>query len=90
MIVLVLAALVGGMLLSFFGVVQSKNPVLAGLVFAGISVLAIQLGRQPGGLVGAAGDRTRAIREWFRRGPEPEHHPATSPPAVERMSGVPS
>jgi branched-chain amino acid transport system permease protein len=58
----VAGALIGGLLLSLSGLVQSEHPAIAGLVFAGVATVAIQLGRQPSGLVGLVSDRARAAR----------------------------
>jgi branched-chain amino acid transport system permease protein len=45
-------ACIGGVLFALLPYVQSREPALAGLVFAGIAAVAISLGRQPNGLAG--------------------------------------
>jgi branched-chain amino acid transport system permease protein len=55
-------ALIGGALFALLPVVQSKQPELAGLVFAGVAVGAISLGRQPNGLAGMLFERLAARR----------------------------
>jgi branched-chain amino acid transport system permease protein len=45
-------AFLGGALFALLPYVQSEQPELAGLVFAGVAAVAIGLGRQPNGLAG--------------------------------------
>lgn len=45
-------ALLGGLLFALLPLVQSKQPELAGLVFAVIAVVALALGKQPNGMAG--------------------------------------
>jgi branched-chain amino acid transport system permease protein len=48
----VTGALLGGLLFAALPLVQSKEPNLAGLVFATIAVTAVALGKQPNGMAG--------------------------------------
>lgn len=50
-------AFIGGALFALLPYVQSENPELAGLVFAGVAAVAIGLGRQPNGLAGIVVER---------------------------------
>ena len=50
-------AFLGGALFALLPYVQSQQPELAGLVFAGVAAVAIGLGRQPNGLAGIVVDR---------------------------------
>jgi branched-chain amino acid transport system permease protein len=74
----VTGALIGGALFALLPVVQSKQPELAGLVFAGVAVGAISLGRQPNGLAGMLFERARTTRRASR----------SAPVAVSDASGV--
>ena len=66
-------ALIGGALFALLPYLQSKDPALAGLLFAGIAAVAISLGRQPNGLAGV-------VLSWVGR----VRHRVAVPPAVER------
>jgi hypothetical protein len=55
-------ALLGGLLFALLPYVQSEEPALAGLVFAGVAVVAIGLGRQPDGLAGILLSWIRPVR----------------------------
>jgi branched-chain amino acid transport system permease protein len=70
----VTGALIGGALFALLPVVQSKQPDLAGLVFAGVAVGAISLGRQPNGLAGLLYEKLPV------RGRRPSRSDATSVP----------
>jgi branched-chain amino acid transport system permease protein len=62
-------ALLGGVLFALLPLVQSRQPQLAGLVFAVIAVVALALGKQPNGMAGLLfGGRSSRAR------------PAASPP----------
>jgi branched-chain amino acid transport system permease protein len=52
-------AWIGGVLFALLPYVQSHEPGLAGLVFAGIAAAAISLGRHPDGLAGMIAARRR-------------------------------
>jgi branched-chain amino acid transport system permease protein len=58
----VTGALVGGALFALLPLVQSKEPELAGLVFAAVAAGAIGLGRQPNGLAGVVFEGVAAAR----------------------------
>jgi len=82
----VAGALVGGLLLSFLGLVQSEHASVAGLVFAGVAVVAIQLGRQPGGLVGLVVDKARDVRALLGR---PRAEERLTSPTVGSVGATP-
>jgi branched-chain amino acid transport system permease protein len=67
----VTGALIGGMLFALLPLIQSKEPTLAGLVFAAVAGAAILLGKQPNGMAGLLYDRVRNLRP----------RPAAPPPA---------
>ena len=50
-------ALIGGVLFALLPLVQSESPSLAGLVFAGVAVAAVLLGKQPNGMAGLLYER---------------------------------
>jgi branched-chain amino acid transport system permease protein len=57
-------AFIGGALFALLPFVQSQYPDQAGLVFAGVAIAVVALGRQPNGVAGL-------VYEWFgglRRG----------------------
>jgi hypothetical protein len=59
--------------------VQSREPALAGLVFAGIAAVAISLGRQPNGLAGIVTSWLDALRRPAAL------RPAPVPPSDDRQ-----
>lgn len=71
----VTGALIGGALFALLPLVQSKEPELAGLVFAAVAAGAIGLGRQPDGLAGMLFDglwrRRRPVATPAGRGADP-------------------
>lgn len=73
----VTGALLGGVLFALLPLVQSKQPELAGLVFAVIAAVAVALGKQPNGMAGLLFSRLRD--------PKPDGSPAPAP-----RSAVPS
>ncbi len=58
----VTGALIGGMLFALLPLIQSKEPTLAGLVFASVAGAAILLGKQPNGMAGLLYDRLKNLR----------------------------
>jgi branched-chain amino acid transport system permease protein len=80
-------AFIGGSLFALLPFVQSQYPDQAGLVFAGVAIAVVALGRQPNGLAGL-------IYEWFgglrRASAEPQpsvtaHSAGKSPPVKEAV-----
>ena len=57
-------AFLGGVLFALLPYIQSEQPELAGLVFAGVAAVAIGLGRQPNGLAGIVIEK---IDQFFGR-----------------------
>ncbi len=55
-------AVIGGTLFALLPLIQSEQPSQAGLVFAGIAVAAVALGRQPNGLAGMLFEWLRGVR----------------------------
>lgn len=55
-------AFTGGVLFALLPYVQSREPTLAGLVFAGIAAVALSLGRHPDGLAGILASRVTSWR----------------------------
>jgi branched-chain amino acid transport system permease protein len=76
----VTGALIGGALFALLPVVQSKQPDLAGLVFAGVAVGAISLGRQPNGLAGMLFEKLPV------RGRRPSRSDATAVPEGDAVN----
>ena len=75
-------AFLGGALFALLPYVQSREPTLAGLVFAGIAAVAISLGRHPDGLAGILAARLAAGRAWLARAPAPAVAPDPEPDRV--------
>ena len=74
----VTGALIGGLLFALLPLVQSEQPELAGLVFAGVAAGAIGLGRQPNGIAGLLYDGLAG-----RRTARPERSAGVPRPARE-------
>jgi branched-chain amino acid transport system permease protein len=73
----VAGALIAGSLFAFLNYAQATFPSISGVVFVGVAVAAISLGRQPNGLAGVLFDALRAIRGSVGRAPVPEARPVT-------------
>jgi branched-chain amino acid transport system permease protein len=80
-------AFIGGALFALLPYVQSKQPELAGLVFAGVAAVAIGLGRQPNGLAGILVERVD--RFLGRNRPSGAVVDTTTPAAPSSPSSVP-
>jgi branched-chain amino acid transport system permease protein len=76
-------AFIGGGLFALLPFVQSRYPSLAGLVFLGIGVTAVSLGRQPNGLAGMLSQRFADARKPPRRA-------APTPAMSEEVGRVPA
>ncbi len=72
-------AFFGGFLFALLPLVQSESPSLAGLVFAGVAVAAVLLGKQPNGIAGLVYERVGAWRRSLRAEARP-----VEPTAVRR------
>jgi branched-chain amino acid transport system permease protein len=75
-------ALIGGALFALLPVIQSRAPDFAGLVFLGIGITAVSLGRQPNGLAGMIAQRAGEVRKPVRRTPTPDRREEVTPVAA--------
>ncbi len=76
-------ALFGGILFALLPLVQSENQSLAGLVFAGVAVAAVLLGKQPNGMAGLLFERFKRCPVTTPIPPTPEPTDVVTTPAPE-------
>ena len=88
----VTGALIGGSLFALLPFVQSQYPDQAGLVFAGVAIAVVALGRQPNGVAGLVYEWFSGLRPSSRARPSPASADAgdagKAPPAKETVGAA--